>query len=136
MAIRTRASGFRASGNWVYKPFNITLTDPALTIWDPAASRSVNLVGFRIAGVALSDLTHTAPAFVEFHADPPASTSVPLAPLWVCEAGAYSGLSWMASGEFGDGLLLPVNDVLKIDTTLPLGGSGISLRGVVWGKEQ
>ncbi len=131
MAIRTRASGFRASGNWVHKPFNTTLTDPAVTIWDPAASRSVNLVGYRIAGVALSDLTHTAPAFVEFQAD-----AVPLAPLWVCEAGAYGGLSWMASGEFGDGLLLPVNDVLKIDTTLALGGSGISLRGVVWGKEQ
>tara|TARA_B100001250_G_scaffold305179_1_gene267131 strand:- start:660 stop:1067 length:408 start_codon:yes stop_codon:yes gene_type:complete len=133
MAVRTRASGFRASGNWEYKNFSVTLSSSAtpVSVLPINAGKTYNLLGFRIVGVFSTGASGMlSPAVISLCAD-----NAELVPLWVCEKNAYEGLSYLESAEFGDGLELPTGDDLRIKTDVPFSGGGVlDITGTIWGR--
>ena len=131
-AIRTRASGFRASGNWEYKNFSLTLSGTTpVSVLAIAADKTYTLLGFRIVGVFSSAATSMiSPAVVSLCAD-----NAELVPLWVCEKNPYDGLSYLESADFGDGLQLPKGYDLRIKTDVAFNVGGVlDITGTVWGR--
>ena len=138
MAVRTRASGFRASGNWDHSNFTVNVSAVAPAGMQVAVSgiggKQYCLGGFRIAGVFTGASTASVPGIVSLYSYISNSNYSIASPLWVSEAGAYEGLSYLESQEFGDGLLLPENAALTIGTDAAFTGGTLKISGVVWGK--
>lgn len=133
MALRTRASGFRASGNWEYKNFSLTLSSNPnpVSVLPIDPSKTFTLLGFRIVGVFPTGASGMlSPAVVSLCAD-----NAELVPIWVCEKNPYEGLSYLESADFGDGLELPTGADLRIKTDVSFSGGGVlDITGTVWGR--
>ena len=137
MAIRTRASGFRASGNWQYDTFTQSVSSVApggLKTLVDAGNKRYCLGGFRISGVFTGTTSSISAGVVSLYSWTSNSNYALVAPLWVAEAGAYEGLSYLESQDFGDGLLLPQGADLRVGTDVPFTGGSLKISGVVWGK--
>ena len=130
MAVRTRASGFRASGNWDHW----TVVTPSLTagtemLINVPSNKSLDLVGFRIAAYFASSAGNTSPAIVSLY-----EGSTALVPLFVAEPSAYSGLSFLESQDLGDGLRLQEGNDLKIGTSVGFGSGSLVISAAMWGR--
>ena len=130
MAVRTRASGFRASGNWDH----CTVVTPSLTagtemLINVPSNKSLDLVGFRIAAYFASSAGNTSPAIVSLY-----EGSTALVPLFVAEASSYAGLSFLESQDFGDGLRLQEGNDLKIGTSVGFGSGALVISAMLYGR--
>ena len=130
-AIRTRSSGFRASGNWEKWFFaTASLVSGTQMLINVPADRSLDVVGFRVAAYFASDAGNTSPAVVSLY-----EGGTPLVPLFVAEPNAYSGLSFLESADFGDGLRLQEGNDLRIGTSADFGpGGSLVLSTLIYGR--
>ena len=135
MAIRTRASGFRASGNWdhwtVVVPALVSGTQMLINV---PADKSLDLVGFRIAAYFAASAGNTSPAVVSLYEGSTGSTA--LVPLFIAEPAAYAGLSFSESQDLGDGLRLQQGNDLKIGIPPNVGfGTGpLVITAMIYGR--
>lgn len=133
-AIRTRASGFRASGNWARYSFaQEPLLNDGYMVVQPTDPQGFTLVGFRISAVFSQAATTISPAIVSFRETFGGSSSL-LAPIFTVEAAPYAGLSFLESGDFGDGLKLSPGWGLQINTDVPFSGGTLKMAGVIYGR--
>ena len=134
MAIRTRASGFRASGNWDHwtKVVPSLVSGTELLVSVPSG-KSLDLVGFRIAAYFASSAGNTSPAIVSLY-EQSGSGATALVPLFVAEPSAYSGLSFLESQDFGDGLRLQEGNDLKIGTSVGFGSGSLVISAMLYGR--
>ena len=130
MAIRTRASGFRASGNWdhwtVVVPSLVSGTQMLINV---PANKSLDLVGFRIAAYFAASAGNTSPAVVSLYEE-----STALVPLFIAEPSAYSGLSFLESQDLGDGLRLQQGNDLRIGTSVGFGNGSLVISAMLYGR--
>ena len=130
MAVRTRASGFRASGNWeTWSVVTPSLTAGTEMLINVPSNKSLDLVGFRIAAYFASSAGNTSPAIVSLY-----EGSTALVPLFVAEPNSYSGLSFLESQDFGDGLRLQEGNDLKIGTSVGFGSGSLVISAMLYGR--
>jgi hypothetical protein len=133
-AIRTRASGFRASGNWKRYSFSQEpLPNAGYTVVQPTDPQGFTLVGFRISAVFSQAAPTISPAIVSFRETLGGYSSL-LAPIFTVEAAPYAGLSFLESGDFGDGLKLGPGWGLEIKTDVAFSGGTLKMAGVIYGR--
>ena len=131
MAVRTRASGFRASGNWEYWAKTASIATGTELLIGVSAGKSLDLVGFRIAAYFASSAGNTSPAVVSLY-----EGATALVPLFVAEPSAYSGLSFLESQDLGDGLRLQEGNDLKIGTSVGFNSGVLMVTALLYGRNE